>query len=48
MQLPQQVSEQGSENDVTLIKFVTIECILKYQSIKVFKNFLFLFLFLCL
>lgn len=31
-----------------IIKFVTIECILKYQSIKVFKNFLFLFLFICL
>lgn len=35
-------------NKFIIIKFVTIECILKYQSIKVFKNFLFLFLFICL
>lgn len=42
--LSSEMNSKKKINKFIIIKFVTIECILKYQSIKVFKNFLFLFI----
>lgn len=46
--LSSEMNSKKKINKFIIIKFVTIECILKYQSIKVLKIFLFLFLFICL
>lgn len=46
--LSSEMNSKKKINKFIIIKFVTIECILKYQSIKVLNIFLFLFLFICL
>lgn len=46
--LSSEMNSKKKFNKFIIIKFVTIECILKYQSIKVLKIFLFFFfLFVC-